>query len=79
MRDEFNINDIRGKDMEKLADDIEDYIEVFKSIMIIPDDVKDKHEDDIKAAIKMSEKLIKKLRCHDTSVFKSPDEWNSIS
>ena len=76
---EFDPRNIRKKDMDKLADAIEDYIDLLKNIMIIPDNIKDKHEDEIKGAIKIAQKLIKKLRNGDTSVFKSEEEWNPIS
>lgn len=76
---EFDPRNIRKKDMDKLADAIEDYIDLLKNIMIIPDNIKDKHEDEIKGAIKVAQKLIKKLRDGDTSVFKSEEEWNPIT
>ena len=76
---EFDPRNIRKKDMDKLADAIEDYIDLLKNIMIIPDNIKDKHEDEIKGAIKIAQKLIKKLRNGDTSVFKSEEEWNPIT
>lgn len=76
---EFDPRNIRKKDMDKLADAIEDYIDLLKNIMIIPDNIKDKHEDEIKGAIKVAQKLIKKLRNGDTSVFKSEEEWNPIT
>ena len=75
---EFDPRNIRKKDMDRLADNIENYIDFLENVIVIPDDIKDKHEDDIKAAIKMSKKLIKKLRNGDSSVFKSEDEWNPI-
>lgn len=76
---DFDPRNIRKKDMDKLADAIEDYIDLLKNIMIIPDNIKDKHEDEIKGAIKVAQKLIKKLRDGDTSVFKSEEEWNPIT
>ena len=75
--DEFDPRHIRQSDMNKLADAIEEYLNVFRRVIIIPDDLK-KDEEKIKEGIRRTEKLIKKLRKGDTSVFKDEDEWETI-
>lgn len=72
---DFDPNDIKKKDMLLLAEHIENYLEVFESVMIIPKDVY--KEKDIKEAISRTKKLCKKLRKGDISVFKDPDDFNS--
>lgn len=74
----FDPNNIRQSDMDKLADAIEGYLDVLRKVIIIPEDIKKECEDKINEGIKRSEKLIKKLRKGDTSIFKDADEWNSL-
>lgn len=76
--DEFDINNIKNSDMQLLAEQIENYIMFLEEVMIIPPELMEKHEDSIKNAIKVSKKLIKKLKKGDKSVFKDEDEWNLI-
>lgn len=71
-------DNIRQKDMDRLADAIEEYIKFLEDIMIIPDDVAAKYGKSIKEGLVRTKKLIKKLRKGDISVFKDSDEWNSI-
>lgn len=65
--------------MKRLADAIEGYINELEAVMIIPDEILDDHEDQIKEAIKRARKLIRKLNKGDRSVFKDEDEWNYIA
>lgn len=74
----FDISDIKKSDMNKLADAIEEYLEVLLEVMIIPDEILETHGDKINEGIKRSKKLVKRLRKGDKSVFKDEDEWNSL-
>ena len=78
MRDVFDPDNITKEDMNRLADSIEDYLNLLEEIMVIPKEIIDECEDDINEGIKRSRKLIKKLRKGDKSVFKDSDEWNSL-
>jgi flagellar biosynthesis/type III secretory pathway chaperone len=78
-RNEFDPDNIKKSDMNRLADVIEEYIDALQSVMIIPDELLDSAEDNIHESIKRTQKLIKKLRKGDKSVFKDPDEWNYVS
>lgn len=77
-RDRFDPHDIRQSDMNQLADAIEEYLTVLEDIIIIPDDMKEKCEENIKEGINRTKKLIKKLRKGDTSVFKDEEEWQTF-
>lgn len=77
--DDFDPDNIRKGDMNRLAGAIEDYIDELENVMIIPDEILDSSEDKIREAIKRARKLIKKLRNGDKSVFKDSDEWNYVS
>ena len=59
--------------MYTLAQHIEDYLEVFLEVFIIPDGLRNK-EDAIYESIQTVKKLIKKLRKGDTSVFDDLDD-----
>lgn len=76
---DFDPDNIRKGDMNRLAGAIEDYIDELENVMIIPDEILDSSEDKIREAIKRARKLIKKLRNGDKSVFKDSDEWNYVS
>ena len=78
MKERFDPQDIRQSDMDKLAEAIEEYISTFFEVMIIPDNLKDKYEDQINEGRRLSEKLVKKLKKGDRSVFKDDDEWNFL-
>lgn len=70
----FNPDMVSKEDMEKLADHIEEYLDLLKEVMIIPDEIYHEYGDKIKEGIKRTERLIKKLRKGDRSVFKDPDD-----
>ena len=74
--DTFDPDNIKKEDMELLADHIEEYLNLFREVMVIPDELYEKYKDRIKESIKRTEQLIKKLRKGDKSVFKDEDEWN---
>lgn len=78
-RNSFDPDDITKSDMNKVADHIEEYINMLEEVMIIPKDMMEDHEKKINKAIKVSRKLIAKLRKGDTSVFKDAEDWNVIS
>ena len=78
MRDVFDPDNISKEDMNRLADAIENYINLLEEIMIIPEEIIDECGDDVEEGIKRSKKLIKKLRNGDKSAFKDSDEWNSL-
>lgn len=75
-KDGFDPNNVDKKEMIKLADHIEEYLDLFKEVMIIPDEIYREHGDKIKESIKRTEQLIKKLRKGDRSVFKDLDDDN---
>lgn len=79
MGDNFDINDIRQSDMNKLADAIDEYTIVLQKIMIIPEDIEKECGSQIREGIKRTNKLIKKLRKGDKDVFKDEDEWNPLN
>jgi len=78
MSKEFDPENIRKSDMIRFADSLEEYLGEFTGVMIIPEDIDDKLKDNFSNGISVVEKLIKKLRKGDKSVFKSPDEWNTL-
>lgn len=59
--------DISRRDMDAIADAIEDYLEVFTDVMIIPKGI---DKDEVQDALHMCRKLVKKLRHGDKDVFK---------
>ena len=59
--------DISRRDMDAIADAIEDYLEVFTDVMIIPKGI---DKDEVQDALHMCRKLVKKLRKGDKDVFK---------
>lgn len=67
----IDIDNISQKDMDAIANAIEDYLEVFTDIMIIPKDI-DKEE--VHDAIRTCRKLVKKLKKGDKNVFKGYDD-----
>jgi hypothetical protein len=75
----MNKEDIKmSKDeMATLAQHIEDYLEVFLEVFIIPDYLRDQ-EDKIYESIQTVKKLIKKLRKGDPSVFSDLDDLELI-
>lgn len=77
-RNGFDPDNICKKDMETLADHIEEYLNTLSEVMIIPRDMIEEHGKRIKRAIEVTAKLIKKLRKGDKSVFKDMDEDNDI-
>jgi hypothetical protein len=78
-KDTFTPDDITQADMDKIAEHIEIYINTLEEVMIIPQDMMKSHGERIEKAIKVSRKLIKKLRNGDKSVFKDEDDWNVIA
>ncbi len=59
--------DISRRAMDAIADAIEDYLEVFTDVMIIPKGI---DKDEVQDALHMCRKLVKKLRKGDKEVFK---------
>ena len=78
MNDAFDIHNISQADLDRLADALENYITELKRVMVIPRDIEEEHGDKIRESIHGVQKLIKKLRKGDTSVFKDPEEWNML-
>lgn len=72
--DQFDPDNISKTDMNLLADHIEGYLDLLKEVMIIPDELYDKHHKRINESIKRTQQLIKKLRKGDMSVFKDVDD-----
>lgn len=75
---DFDPSNIRKSDMNKLADAIEEYVELFEELMIVPKEISKQEEAEIRFGLAETKKLIKKLRKGDTSVFKDYDEWNYL-
>ena len=78
-RNDFDPENITKSDMNKLAEHIEEYIDMLEEVMIIPSDMKEEHGKRIEKALEVSKKLVKKLRKGDSSVFKDAEDWNLIS
>lgn len=78
MNDAFDIQNVSQADLDRLADALENYITELKRVMVIPRDIEEEHGDKIRESIHGVQKLIKKLRKGDTSVFKDPEEWNML-
>ena len=78
-RNNFDPENITKSDMNKLAEHIEEYIDMLEEVMIIPSDMKEEHGKRIEKALEVSKKLVKKLRKGDSSVFKDAEDWNLIS
>ena len=72
MKDLDDISNITEQDMHELGNAIEDYLELFEEIMIIPEELK-KNKKEINEALELSKKLVKKLKKGDRSVFKYCD------
>ena len=70
----FDPSNISKDDMKKVADSIDEYLDQFESVMVIPDDIMDECKDEINTAIKTLHQLVKKLRKGDKSVFKDMDD-----
>lgn len=79
MKDTFDPEDITKEDMNKVADHIEGFLLVLKEIIYIPEELLDEHGKKIEKGISRTEKLIKKLRKGDRSIFKDQEDWNVIS
>lgn len=74
----FDPDNIKQRDMDKLADEIENAMDVRESVLIIPNDFKDKDRREYDEAKRLIYELIRKLRKGKTSVFKDADEWNPL-
>ena len=72
MKDLDDISNITEQDMRELGNAIDDYLELFEEIMIIPEELK-KNKKEINEALELSKKLVKKLKKGDRSVFKCCD------
>lgn len=70
----FNPDNISRSDMALLAEHIEEYLDLLKEVMIIPDELYDKYNKRIQESIKRTEQLVKKLKKGDISVFKDDYE-----
>ena len=78
-RNDFDPENITKSDMNKLAEHIEEYINMLEEVMIIPSDIKEEHGKRIEKALDVSKKLVRKLRKGDSSVFKDTEDWNLIT
>ena len=72
MKDLDDISNITEQDMHELGNAIDDYLELFEEIMIIPEELK-KNKKEINEALELSKKLVKKFKKGDRSVFKYCD------
>ncbi len=77
-RNDFDPDNISKEQMNIIADSIEEYLDTLKEVMIIPQELLKEHGKKIKHSIEIVEKLIKKLRKGDRSVFKDAEDWNVI-
>ena len=78
MFDTFDPENVSKTDMVRLAEHIEEYVDQLESIMIIPEEILEKHGDQIKEGIRRAKKLINKLKKGDKSVFKDDEDRNSL-
>lgn len=74
----FDPDDIRDIDMKHMSESFEEFLDQLEHVMIIPEDIMKEHGKDIETGIEIIRKLIKKLKKGDASVFKDPEEWNSL-
>lgn len=75
-KETFDPSDISKDDMNKLADAIEEYKDSLMSVMVIPEEIVQECEDKLKEGLRRTDRLIKKLRKGDRSVFKDDEELN---
>jgi len=75
-KETFDPSDISKDDMNKLADAIEEYKDSLMSVMVIPEEIVKECEDKLKEGLRRTDRLIKKLRKGDRSVFKDDEELN---
>ena len=70
----FDPENVSKSDMNRLANVIEEYLDTLKSTMVIPDEIMKSDRKRLKNGLEVTEKLIKKLRKGDRSVFKESAE-----
>lgn len=75
-KETFDPSDISKDDMNKLADAIEEYKDSLMSVMVIPEEIVKECKDKLKEGLRRTDRLIKKLRKGDRSVFKDDEELN---
>lgn len=74
----MDINEkISNREMEIVADNIELYMNLYISKYIIPPDLRPR-QDEFDKGLDTIKKLIKKLRKHNSSVFKYADENSDV-
>ena len=69
----FDPNQLNRDQLKALANSIEEYLMLLEEVMIFPEELEG-NKKEFMEAIKITKKLIKKLRAGDKSVFKSYDE-----
>jgi hypothetical protein len=72
--DVFSPDELTKADMKLLAGHIEEYLELFTDVMVIPEDIQSDQKAKIKEGIKRTKELIERLYKGDKSVFKDPDD-----
>lgn len=72
--EEFDPDDCSQEQMNYLADHIENWLTVWKKIMIIPDELLDECEDFVNESERRARSMIHKLRKGKRSVFKEDIE-----
>lgn len=73
----INSIDVRDSDMKRLAESLEEFLTLRDEILIIPKELQ-ASKNDLEEARKVVEKLIKKLKNGDRSVFKDPEDWDHL-
>lgn len=76
--DVFDPEKCTQKQMDRLADNIEAWINLMEKTMIIPDEILDEYGPSIKEGMKRTRKLITKLRKGDRSVFIEESEYDFV-
>ena len=71
--DEFDPDDLTKNQLEQFADHLDNYLEMFQDVMVIPKELLDK-EKEMDIAIGLVKELISKLKKGKKSVFKDMDE-----
>ncbi len=77
INDIFDPEDISKEEMEKIAEMIEEYLNLLEDVMIIPEELYETHHERIEKGINVTKKLIKKLKKGDRSVFNDSSKWKN--
>lgn len=77
-RIKFEPDNISQEMMDIFADSVDEFLTEQKRITVFPKELTSENKSTYKEARKRVMKMIEKLREGDKSLFKDPDDWNSI-